>query len=224
MELTELEKKVILTLAQRGPMSGYDFHLGGKRKRGNRKALMSSGYWQKIKASLGPQGKGLIDRVHVKGTKPMDDRGRRKDLYWLTDTGVLMALSMGVNPDLLLKQTRRYLGRNEDLEVGIGMVKIFGPQIVKAFFTANETGVRTPLKWLLELPHDEHKIRELYSLLVKYPKYSKAFKQAIKMWGEEFRELINEEASQARVCPRCNAKITDEKFKFCPYCASKLPE
>lgn len=32
------------------------------------------------------------------------------------------------------------------------------------------------------------------------------------------------ENSQARVCPRCNAKITDEKFKFCPYCASKLPE
>ena len=99
MELTELEKKVILTLAQRGPMSGYDFHLGGKRKRGNRKALMSSGYWQKIKASLGPEGKGLIDRVHVKRTKsrnePRDERGRRKDLYWLTFKGLILALRMG---------------------------------------------------------------------------------------------------------------------------------
>jgi len=30
---SEVEQKVIITLAENGPMSGYDFHLGGKRVR-----------------------------------------------------------------------------------------------------------------------------------------------------------------------------------------------
>jgi len=112
-ELTELEKKVILTLSERGPMSGYDFHLGGKRQRGPRKALMSSGSWNEIKKSLGPKGLRLIEPVKLRGSYSEDERGRRKDLYWLTVDGIFLALAYGANPEVLREHYQKVYGSDE---------------------------------------------------------------------------------------------------------------
>jgi hypothetical protein len=54
-QLTQLQRKVVLNLADKGFMSGYDFHLAGKRERGSRKAIMSSGYWEKTKRIRKPK-------------------------------------------------------------------------------------------------------------------------------------------------------------------------
>jgi len=98
-ELSEKEKNVILQLAEKGPMCGYDFHLGGQRKRGLRKALMSSGYWHRVLKHIGPAGNlKLIALLNVnKKIKKADGRGRRKDLYYLTPEGVSVALELDIN-------------------------------------------------------------------------------------------------------------------------------
>jgi len=105
--VSELERKVIITLAEKGPMSGYDFHLGGKRKRGHREALMSSSYWLKVLAHLGPNGLSFIKLVKLPRYYSTDKRGRRKDLYWLTEKGLLFALNYDVNTKWLLKNIER---------------------------------------------------------------------------------------------------------------------
>ena len=107
MELTDLEKRVILALAEKGPMSGYDFHLGGRRQRGNRRALMSSGYWLKIKRSLGPENKNFIEHIRLKRTNSTDERGRRKDLYWLTGLGFWQAITLGASIETLFSNAQQ---------------------------------------------------------------------------------------------------------------------
>lgn len=113
--LTEIERIVILTLAQNGPMSGYDFHLGGKRKRGSRKAIMSSGYWIRAKKKLGLEGLNLIQSIKTHG-RPKSGSGRRKKLYWLTEEGIRASLVEGANPESLLKNVKKYFPKNNDTE------------------------------------------------------------------------------------------------------------
>lgn len=105
-ELSDLEKRTILTLAEKGPMSGYDFHLAGKRRRGNREALMSSSSWNKIKEHLA-QNLKLIEPIEQRGLHSNDQRGRRRDLYWLTDQGSMYALVHDVSPARMLYWTRK---------------------------------------------------------------------------------------------------------------------
>jgi hypothetical protein len=91
--LTDKEIETLLTIANKGPITGYDLHLGGKRKRGNRKAIISSAHWLKVKKSLGPEEKNLIRLVPKQAKKKYssrkykDNRGRRKDVYDLTLLG-----------------------------------------------------------------------------------------------------------------------------------------
>ena len=107
LKCTDMEKKLIRQLAERGPMSGYDFHLGGQRKRGNREALMSSGTWKTVLQHLGPLGLDLLERMEQAPVKAYDKRGRRKDLYWLTDKGVCYAMFLDVSDKLLLENAEK---------------------------------------------------------------------------------------------------------------------
>ena len=110
-QLTELERRLILTLAKKGPMSGYDFHLGGKRVRGSREALMSSGYWVRIKKHMGPEDLDLIQVVKLRGRCEGGSK-RRRDLYWLTLKGIMLGFLNGVSPVVLFKHARKYYPKN----------------------------------------------------------------------------------------------------------------
>lgn len=110
LALTNLERKVISVLAERGPQSGYDFHLAGRRKRGSRKAIMSSGYWLTVKKSLGPEGKKLIHAIIHRGRPPKVNYGvgRRRQPYGLTFYGLLYAIGEG-----LIQPMKAYSSRVE---------------------------------------------------------------------------------------------------------------
>jgi len=90
--LTKIEQETITKLALEGPQSGYDFDLGGKRQRGKRKALMSSGWWPKVRNKLCELS--LIKPLTLKGKHSNDERGRRKDLYSLTFNGLIYSLKL----------------------------------------------------------------------------------------------------------------------------------
>lgn len=110
INLTKLEKEVLKKLALEGPLSGYDFHTGGKDRLG-RKRLMSPGHWETIKKKLGPKGKNLIEVLKgenvreewlsnktediEKGRGHEKKKKRKKKLYWLTMGGLLEAVKLG---------------------------------------------------------------------------------------------------------------------------------
>ena len=128
--LSELEKVVIVALAEKGPMTGYDFHLGGKRQRGSRKAIMSSGYWLKVREHLGAD-LGFIKRVNLRRHKANDRRGRRKDLYWLTEEGIISAALNHASLRRLRQNTRRVYGKTENYEAFYDMAEIVGATKLK---------------------------------------------------------------------------------------------
>lgn len=132
--LTELDKKLILTLAVKGPMSRYDFHLGGKKERrdGQKKAMLSTGYWTKIKDKL-------VELCLIKKsskTKEIEDelKGRPKERYWLTDNGVFIALCLKANISQLEYLHSKYGTFNEDSKVMFEIAKVLPPQKLYLFY------------------------------------------------------------------------------------------
>jgi hypothetical protein len=107
-QLTDIQKVVLLAMAREGPKTGYDFHLGGKRERPGRRAIMSSGTWWKyVLPAMGPEKLGLIAPVKSKSNLAADERGRRKDLLWLTEKGIVYSLYFGASPELIKTNARR---------------------------------------------------------------------------------------------------------------------
>jgi len=84
MGLSDRERKLIVALAELGPLSGYDIH--------TRLKLFSNAHWVRVKANLGPEGAGFI--------RELEPEGRAKP-YWLSPAGVLSALELGADPHRL---------------------------------------------------------------------------------------------------------------------------
>jgi hypothetical protein len=124
--LSPLEKKVIIILAEQGPKCGYDFHLRGKKERRQRKAIMSSSHWENIKPHLGPSGLNLISSVNLRRFSSEDERGKRKDLLWLTQKGLLLAMNYGVNNNLLLQNLERVYPQDQNLHFIIEFKHVIG--------------------------------------------------------------------------------------------------
>jgi len=125
-QISEIEREVVITLAEYGPKSGYDFHLGGQKQRGNRKALMSSGHWFTVRKHLGSSGENLLANVKPKGRLPKDNLGRRKNLLWLTSKGVIYALRLNVNLKRLLENTKKVYPNSSFLHVIIKLKQVLG--------------------------------------------------------------------------------------------------
>lgn len=96
VSLTELEGKILKELANRGPLCGYDFHLGGQKFRGNREAICSSRSWLIVRKSL--LDKKLIRPISLRSVRHYDRKGRRKDVYCLTLEGLIFAANFGIIP------------------------------------------------------------------------------------------------------------------------------
>jgi len=107
-KLTELEMKTVLALAERGPMSGYDFHLDGQKRRGDRKALMSTGSWDNIRKHLTSEELYLIEPIYRSRGRPKNGKkGRGRIPYWLTDEGIFCATVNNASLPLLLTWTKK---------------------------------------------------------------------------------------------------------------------
>ncbi len=105
--LTEIERKILKELANRGPLCGYDFHLGGQKFRGNREAICSSRSWLTVRKSL--LDKKLIRPIPLRSVRHYDRRGRRKDVYCLTLEGLILAANLGIIP---IKDVIKDAGKN----------------------------------------------------------------------------------------------------------------
>ena len=172
MELTELEKEVLVKLAKEGPLSGYDLHLGGRRKRGTREALMSSSHWIEVQKKL--LNEGLI---RLCGTRNEKYRGRGRHLYFLTEHGAIASMSYGANIDLLERNLEYFKDKEEQdaVKVWIDECKTLGAERIRAIYEI--LTLKKPSDVQLSL--DEAK--EILKTLFEHPKWGSTFKSAVKM-------------------------------------------
>ncbi len=132
--LSPSEWRVLKVLAENGPLSGYDFHLGGKRVRGSRRALMSSGYWIKVLKKLGPEGYGLIQPVELRGRPREGAVKRRKRLFWLSDRGLALVLAENVNPKVVLGHVERVYGENSLQALFVKLRAFLGVEVYRLYY------------------------------------------------------------------------------------------
>jgi hypothetical protein len=106
IQLTEKEREVLAAIAIRGPVPGYDMHLGGKKERRGRegevkKAVVSSSHWE---TTVRPKltALGLIGPINLKG-RPVGQpnhhykiRKEKRQLYALTLKGFIYCLERGM--------------------------------------------------------------------------------------------------------------------------------
>jgi hypothetical protein len=197
--LSDLEKQVITKLAESGPMCGYDFHLGGRRERGNRKAIMSSGSWNKIRLRLGSQGEKLIDNIRIKGESSHDERGRRKELVWLTPNGVGSAIGLEVDIKVLLQNVKKVYPENNELQLTLEVAKMVGKDIVKTSYLLNTDQfgkINTALLSSIISPSSDKKegekrLRRMMLLFKKYPQF-KNFKKELQNRRQQTNRLFDD--------------------------------
>lgn len=205
MELTELEGKVLVDLAEKGPLSGYDFHLGGKRERAGRKALMASSHWLKVKESLSDKNLIVLTTTKGRGSLSSDERGRRKDVYWLTEDGALTALTLGASPSLLARYTKYSVNR-ERIDRWVKICKLIGPERTRALKilvmsrdlspSVEKILLRKVPQMMAESNWDLNTVKELFKIMVEDPEWRNWAKTAYKGLKDFFGDVLEEKSEQ----------------------------
>lgn len=116
MELTSTEKDLILKLAEKGPLPGYQIH--------KKLELMSNSYWEKLKKKLGDKGLNLIFEVKTEGAaKP----------YWLTFEGIKYAIIYGAEVDKMRLHAKTvYEGKDLEKFNAVADLEMFPREILHA--------------------------------------------------------------------------------------------
>lgn len=188
-KLSQLEKEVIREFASKGVLCGYDFHLGGKRTRGTRKALMSSSNWEDVKKKLGPEGFELIHDVQISG-RPRKGFARRKEPKWLTSPGVFLAYMLDyAGPQGLLESSKRFLPAERYTHLLLELACVLPKRVIVnslLLMTEDEepnidrfvASVVNMRKKGMKMEPD--KLRQVREIIRKYPEYSTQYRDTVK--------------------------------------------
>ncbi len=171
--ITEHEDLVMTHLAKDGPMTGYDFHLGGRRIHANGpRPIMAKRTFIRARDRL--LERGFVRKV-VWPKRPKGDR--RRDFYWLDRGGVLYEIYKLEYSDSIRNWLATLKTTDEEsnlaAEIGVRVGRKYVRQVLNLIF-AGFKGRLTELS-----PQDEPKLNEptrteIRRLLMKYPTYRKA--------------------------------------------------
>jgi hypothetical protein len=178
--LHPLQKLIVLHLARYGPQT--------KNKAAN-----------DIKHSYKPSHVAfatLEKKGFIRKGKMTEWRGRKFPLYWLTEEGVILALTEGASPTDLLTITKQVYPENQVLQFGLEMAPHFDLRIFKIALTALRTkGKLEPADlisiMITQVQTDAPMKTFIQALktLRKHPKEYKQFKQNITQIQENFNKL-----------------------------------
>lgn len=178
-------------MAREGPKTGYDLHLGGHRQRAGREAMMSSSTWVEVKKNL--LSRGLIEKLPKKEDAggSLGERGRKRELYWLTEEGIITALMNNADPDILLKLAQENLTEPELSKriLWIRITKILGLDTLVIFYMSLKYNAFPMNPSLFK---DEKKLMQLLELLMTHPDYHKV----IKALPQAFQAVVDMFASK----------------------------
>lgn len=189
--LTPSERKVIIELAEKGPLTRYHFTLGGKRCRGGKQALMSNATWPKILKRLGPDGLNLIHFLNPRGRPRMGKRMRKP--IWLTEAGVFAALTLNIPRERLLRHVKQFYPKNQTIQCFVEASQYLNSDALKYAYAKVMDKKQPPdvkdclmiMMLHVEFEHSE----ALLKLLQKYPEIkAKAEEEAEKF--KQFAEAL----------------------------------
>jgi hypothetical protein len=115
MELEKKEILVIKTIAENGPLTGFDLH--------TKRRTISNAHWETLRKKLTSDEYDLIYQV--------PDMGSRGKPFWVTTKGFEIALINGANTDKIKKSTFKLLGDSKDyheIKRLCDYVKFIGPE------------------------------------------------------------------------------------------------
>ena len=131
--------------------------------------------------------------------------GRERDCYWLTDSGVYLALIEGAKPKKVLDRTREVYPENKLLHLIIEMTAILGTSMHKIAYSAVATKSKLEqddktamMSAQLQKGLSLEQIQELLAIMRKYPEQVGDMQAKIEEMMEKIKkvELFLKEANE----------------------------
>jgi DNA-binding MarR family transcriptional regulator len=155
-----LQRRILLFLAINEPKNKYAIARAMKEyATSTRKSLKSL------------EESGLIKKIDKRMSL-----GRLRDCYWLTDSGVFLALIEGAKPRKVLERTREMYPENKLLHLMIEITPILGTAMHKIGYSSlstkgklDETDKSAMMSSQLQKELSLEQIKELFTIMEKYP-------------------------------------------------------
>jgi hypothetical protein len=176
--LTPLQKKLLLSLAVSKPQTKNEAvrAIGGNYRSG----------WDALREL---EKKNLIKAVSHKLY-----RGRVYPRYWVTENGILLALSEKTKPGILLRRTQEIYPENRNLQFLIEAIPILGESAFNMVRLAVKTSGKIDQNDLISIfaaqkKLDDEELRRYNSILKKYPERYKQHVDYIKRVRKNLKDL-----------------------------------
>jgi hypothetical protein len=176
--LTPLQKKLLLSLAVSKPQTKNEAvrAIGGNYRSG----------WDALREL---EKKNLIKAVSHKLY-----RGRVYPRYWVTENGILLALSEKTKPGILLRRTQEIYPENRNLQFLIEAIPILGESAFNMVRLAVKTSGKIDKNDLISIfaaqkKLDDEELRRYNSILKKYPERYKQHVDYIKRVRKNLKDL-----------------------------------
>jgi DNA-binding MarR family transcriptional regulator len=158
--LPPLQKRIIVFLAKKPPMNK---HATAKAMNEHTRSTWLS--FQSL------ENNGLIKKIDRRMSL-----GRERDCYWLTDSGIFLALIEGAKPKNVLRRTKEIYPENKLLQCVIEITAILGTSMHKVAYSAVSTKGKLEqddrsaiMSAQLQKELSLEQIQELMAIMRKYP-------------------------------------------------------
>jgi hypothetical protein len=177
--LTPLQEKILLFLASNYPMTKNETKKG-----------ISGNYRSSWDALKGLENKKLIQEVSQKIY-----RGREYPRYWVTENGILLALSNKLKPETLLRKAKEIYPENTNLHFLIEIVPILGDSAYDMLSLAVVTNGKFEKSDILQIYASQGKltdkeIRNYNSILKNYPEIYQRHVAFMKQASKNLKDLL----------------------------------
>jgi len=158
--LPPLQRRILLFLAKKKPMNK---HATAKAMNEHTRST-----WLSFKNL---ENNGLIKKIDRRMSL-----GRERDCYWLTDSGIFLALIEGAEPKKVLRRTEEIYPENKPLQCVIEITAILGTSMHKIAYSAvsskgklEKEDKSAMMSAQLQKEYSLEQIQELLAILRKYP-------------------------------------------------------
>jgi len=177
--LTPLQEKILLFLASNYPMTKNETTRG-----------ISGNYRSSWDALKELEKKKLIQAVSQKVY-----RGREYPRYWVTENGILLALSNRLKPETLLRKTKEIYPEKKNLHFLIEIVPILGESAYDMLSLAVVTNGKFEKSDIIQIYASQGKlndeeIKKYNSILKNYPEIYKHHVDFMKQASKNLKDLL----------------------------------
>jgi len=121
-------------------------------------------------------------------------RGREYPRFWVTENGIVLAMSERAKPEILLRKTRELYSENRELQFLIEVVPILGESAYNMLYLAVVTDGKIDQGDLISIfaaqgKLTDEEIRQYHLILKKYPERYKQHADYIKRVSKNLKDL-----------------------------------